>query len=97
MVDPAVLPLVRVAPASAPMELPLPTLGAGPLNVPLEPLDPVVTGTVQLARANLPQSSNYSPAHPFQLNQNTDEYNFSYNQGFLPLETHGYHLQQQPA
>jgi outer membrane protein len=61
------------------------TLGSGPLNVPLEPLDPVVTGTVQLARANLPQSSNFLTG-TFQLNQNTDEYNFSYSQGFLPGE-----------
>ncbi|HUV97109.1 MAG TPA: TolC family protein, partial [Acidobacteriaceae bacterium] len=62
------------------------TLGAGPLNVPIEPLDPVISGTVQLARAYIPQTSKFLSG-TFQLNQNTDEYNFSYNQGFLPGET----------
>jgi outer membrane protein TolC len=62
------------------------TLGAGPLNVPIEPLDPIVSGTVQLGRAYVPQTSNLLTG-TFQLNQNTDEYNFSYNQGFLPGET----------
>ncbi len=72
--------------ASGPNGITSSTLGAGPLNVPLEPLDPVLTGTVQLARANIPQTSNFLTG-TFQLNQNTNEYNFSYNQGFLPGET----------
>jgi len=72
--------------ASGPNGITASTLGAGPLNVPLEPLDPIVSGTVQLGRAYIPQTSNLLTG-TFQLNQNTDEYNFSYNQGFLPGET----------
>jgi outer membrane protein TolC len=62
------------------------TLGAGPLTVPIEPLDPVVTGTVQLGRAYVPETSKFITG-TFQLNQNTNEYNFGYTQGFLPGET----------
>ena len=62
------------------------TLGAGPLDIPLEPLDPVLTGTVQLGREYLPQTSKFLTG-TFQLNENLDEYNFAYNQGFLPGET----------
>lgn len=62
------------------------TLGAGPLAVPIEPLDPVVSGTMQLSRAYIPQTSNLLTG-TFQLNQNTNQYNFSYTQGFLPGET----------
>ena len=62
------------------------TLGAGPLDVPLEPLDPVISGTVQLARAYLPETSKFITG-TFQLNQNSNEYNFNYAQGFLPGET----------
>ncbi|MES2222387.1 MAG: TolC family protein [Acidobacteriota bacterium] len=62
------------------------TLGAGPLDIPTEPLDPVLTGTVQLGRQNIPQTSNFITG-TFQLNENLDEYNFAYTQGFLPGET----------
>ncbi|MHB1674091.1 MAG: TolC family protein [Acidobacteriaceae bacterium] len=62
------------------------TLGSGPLDVPLEPLDPVVSGTVQLQRAYIPQTSKFLTG-TFQLNSNTNEYNFNYSQGFLPGET----------
>ena len=62
------------------------TLGAGPLNVPIEPLDPVVSGNVQLSRAYMPQTSKFLTG-TFQLNANTNEYNFNYSQGFLPGET----------
>ena len=62
------------------------TLGSGPLDVPLEPLDPVVSGTVQLQRAYIPQTSKFLTG-TFQLNANTNEYNFNYAQGFLPGET----------
>jgi outer membrane protein len=72
--------------ASGPNGITSSTLGAGPLSVPIEPLDPVVTGTVQLSRAEIPQTSNLITG-TFQLNQNTNEYNFAYNQGFLPGET----------
>ena len=62
------------------------TLGAGPLDIPEEPLDPVLTGTVQLGREYVPQTSNFLTG-TFQLNENLDEYNFGYTQGFLPGET----------
>jgi outer membrane protein len=62
------------------------TLGAGPLNVPIEPLDPVISGQVQLARSYIPETSNFITG-TFQLNSNTNLYNFNYNQGFLPGET----------
>lgn len=71
--------------ASGPNGITSSTLGAGPLDVPLEPLDPVVTGTIQLGRAFIPQTSKFLTG-TFQLNQNTDEYTFAYNQGFLPGE-----------
>ncbi len=70
---------------SGPNGITFSTLGAGPLNVPIEPLDPVLTGTVQLARAYIPQTSNLITGS-FQLNQNVNEYNFGYQQGFLPGE-----------
>jgi outer membrane protein TolC len=62
------------------------TLGSGPLDVPIEPLDPVVSGTVQLQRSYVPQTSEFLTG-TFQLNSNTNEYNFNYSQGFLPGET----------
>jgi outer membrane protein len=72
--------------ASGPSGVNQSTLGAGPLFVPLEPLDPVLSGTVQLARAYQPETSKFITG-AFQLNQNTNEYNFGYTQGFLPGET----------
>ncbi len=72
--------------ASGPSGINQSTLGAGPLDVPIEPLDPVLSGTVQLGRAYLPETSSFLTG-TFQLNQNTNEYNFSYIQGFLPGET----------
>ncbi|MEO6830075.1 MAG: TolC family protein, partial [Acidobacteriaceae bacterium] len=62
------------------------TLGAGPLDVPLEPLEPVISGNVQLSRAYVPQTSKFLTG-AFQLNQNTNTYDFKYEQGFLPGET----------
>lgn len=62
------------------------TLGAGPLDVPIEPLDPKLTGTVQLARSYVPQTSSFLTGS-FRLNQNLNQYNFDYTQGFLPGET----------
>ncbi len=55
----------------------LTTGGAGPLP---ENLDPTLTGTVQLERARSQQTSIFSPAS----STNTDQYNFTYNQGFVP-------------
>lgn len=62
------------------------TLGAGPLFVPIEPLDPVLTGNVQMGRSYIPMTSKFLTG-AFQLNQNTNLYNFGYTQGFLPGET----------
>jgi len=57
--------------------LTLSTQGAGPLP---ENLDPSVTGTIQLERARSQETSLFSPAS----STNTDAYNFTYNQGFVP-------------
>ncbi len=57
----------------------LTTSGTGPVP---EPLDPTLTGTIQLQRQTIPQSSPAFTGTPA-LTQNTDEYNFAYNQGFL--------------
>ncbi len=55
--------------------------GAGPLPEPN--IDPTVTATVQLERANQPQSNLLFSGGKTALNQNTDQYNFGYNQGFF--------------
>ena len=57
----------------------LTTNGAGPLP---EPLDPVLTGTMQLERARTPQATAFLTGTN-SLTQNTDAYNFQYNQGFV--------------
>ena len=57
--------------------LTLTTGGAGPLP---ESLDPTVTGTVQLERARSQQTSIFSPAS----STNTDAYDFTFNEGFVP-------------
>jgi outer membrane protein TolC len=57
--------------------LTLSTQGAGPVP---EYLDPTITGTVQLERARSQQTSIFSPAS----STNTDAYDFTYNQGFVP-------------
>ncbi|MHB8301420.1 MAG: TolC family protein [Acidobacteriaceae bacterium] len=72
--------------ASGPLGVNETTLGAGPLIAPPEPLDPYLTGTIQLGRAFTPTGSNFQ-TNSFSLNQNLDEYNFVYTQGFLPGET----------
>ncbi|HUB19165.1 MAG TPA: TolC family protein [Acidobacteriaceae bacterium] len=55
------------------------TSGAGPTP---ENLDPYVTGTIQLQRQKAPQLNPlFSGNKPF-LTTNTNEYNFTYNQGF---------------
>lgn len=53
----------------------LSTDGVGPNP---ESLEPTVGGTVQLERAESPQTSAFVP----RAFQNTDQYNFTYNQGF---------------
>ncbi len=72
--------------ASGPAGINQSTLGAGPLVAPPEPLDPQVTGNMQLSRAYTPQGTNFQ-TNSFTLNQNQDLYNYSYTQGFLPGET----------
>jgi outer membrane protein len=63
--------------------------GAGGLNVTTngtgptpEALDPVLTGTIQLERTTTPEATPFASGAPT-LNQNTDQYNFNYNQGFI--------------
>jgi outer membrane protein len=56
--------------------LTLTTAGAGPLP---EALDPTITGTIQFERAKQPKLSPFSP----RAYTNTDEYNFTYGQGFV--------------
>jgi outer membrane protein len=57
--------------------LTLTTAGAGPLP---ETFDPSVTGTIQLDRNRSQETSIFSPAAA----TNTNSYNFTYNQGFVP-------------
>ncbi len=54
--------------------------GAGPLP---ENMDPVATGTVQLERASSPQSNTLFSGGLPSLTTNTNEYNFTYSQGFV--------------
>jgi outer membrane protein TolC len=56
--------------------LTLTTAGAGPVP---ENLDPTLNGNIQLQRAESPQSSIFSP----RASTNTNQYNFTYNQGFV--------------
>jgi outer membrane protein TolC len=55
------------------------TDGAGPIPA---NFDPYITGTVQLERASSPQSNTLFSGGKSSLTTNTDEYNFTYNQGF---------------
>ena len=55
------------------------TNGSGPTP---EALDPLITGTVQLERTTTPQATPFVSGSP-KLNQNLDQYNFNYNQGFI--------------
>jgi outer membrane protein len=56
--------------------LTLTTAGAGPTP---ESIDPTVTSTIQLERAEEPQTTAFVP----RSFQNLDQYNFTYNQGFV--------------
>ncbi|MGA2350716.1 MAG: TolC family protein [Terracidiphilus sp.] len=56
--------------------LTLTTAGAGP---PPELLEPTVTSAIQLERSESPQTNAFAP----RSFQNTDSYNFTYNQGFV--------------
>jgi outer membrane protein TolC len=54
--------------------------GAGPAP---ENMDPSVTATVQLERASSPQANTLFSGGLSKLTTNTDQYNFTYNQGFI--------------
>ena len=60
--------------------LTLTTAGAG---LAPELRDPTVTGTVQFERARQPQANTLFSGGKTSLTTNTNEYNFSYNQGFV--------------
>ncbi len=60
--------------------LTLTTGGAGPAP---ETLDPTLTGTIQLERAKQPQSNTLFSGGLSSLTTNTDQYNFTFNQGFI--------------
>jgi outer membrane protein len=57
----------------------LTTNGTGPQP---EVMDPVLTGTIQLERTTSPEATPFASGGPT-ANQNTNEYNFNYNQGFI--------------
>jgi outer membrane protein TolC len=54
--------------------------GAGPAP---ENMDPIVTGTIQLERASSPQANTLFSGGLASLTTNTDQYNFTYAQGFV--------------
>jgi outer membrane protein TolC len=54
--------------------------GAGPAP---ENMDPSVTATVQFERASSPQANTLFSGGLSKLTTNTDQYNFTYNQGFV--------------
>jgi outer membrane protein len=60
--------------------LTLTTAGAGPVP---ENFDPSVTGTIQLERAKQPQVNTLFSGGKSSLTTNTDEYNFTFNQGIV--------------
>jgi len=60
--------------------LALTTSGAGPTP---ENLDPSVTGTIELNRQTQPEQSPIFSGGLPAITQNTDTYNFTYNQGFV--------------
>ncbi len=57
----------------------LSTNGTGPAP---EIMDPLVTGTIQLERTTTPQATPFASGGPT-FNQNLNQYNFTYNQGFI--------------
>ena len=60
--------------------LTLTTAGAGPVP---EPLDPNITGTVQLERSRPPQSNTLFSGGKTTLTTNTNRYQFGYNQAWV--------------
>jgi outer membrane protein len=61
--------------------LTLTTGGAGPLP---EQLDPTIGGTIQFERASAPQVNTLFSGGKSVLTTNTDQYNWTYTQGFIP-------------
>ncbi len=61
--------------------LTLTTAGAGPLP---EQLDPTIGGTIQLERASAPQVNTLFSGGKSVLTTNTNQYNWTYTQGFVP-------------
>lgn len=66
--------------ASGSAGLVMSTNGAGPVP---QNLDPSLAGTIQLERAKLPQSNVLFSGGKSALSQNTNAYDFTYNQGFV--------------
>ena len=60
--------------------LSLSTNGSGPLPA---NEDPSLSSTIQLERARQPQSNTFFSGGKTSLTSNTDQYNFTYNQGFV--------------
>ncbi len=58
----------------------LTTNGVGPIPA---ALDPALAGTIQLERSSTPEISIFQPA----ASTNTNQYNFTYSQGFIPGTT----------
>jgi len=56
------------------------TESAGPAP---ETIDPTLTGTIQLERAKQPQTNTLFSGGKSSISTNTDQYNFTYNQGFV--------------
>jgi outer membrane protein TolC len=55
------------------------TNGQGPTP---ENMDPILAGTIQLERTTTPEATPFASGAPT-LNQNLDQYNFTFNQGFV--------------
>ena len=68
------------------------TNGSGPAP---EVMDPVLTGTMQLERTTTPEPTPFGSGGST-LNQNSDTYNFGYNQGFISGTQLQVSFQQQP-
>jgi outer membrane protein len=66
--------------ASGSSGLSLSTNGAGPLP---ENLDPALSATIQFEHAKTPQANTFFSGGKTSLTTNTNQYNFSFNQGFV--------------
>jgi outer membrane protein TolC len=66
--------------ASGSQGIVLSTNGAGPLP---EVMDPTIGGTITLERAKQPQTNTLFSGGKSSISTNTDQYNFTYNEGFV--------------